>query len=388
MRVLFLTKYHVRRDATIEVFGALSHHLRAFGVEVTVYSSDASAAEGPLPGGTQCVHGPLPKPAFFSLPFAALRIASWCRNNGVDLIHAHGLYRGGWAAREVTKRTGLPYVVTSHGDIAMTSSRMHRPDVRRRCGLILKDASAVTHLSAAMAEMANQFADVRAKSCIITNGLDLTVWGTPNPSPAEGYVLAIGRLVAQKGFGTLLEAVARLKRQGCGPSVVIAGQGPEQEALEKQAGELGLSVCRRPEELPRDGGAVCFPGYVSGDLKQKVYAGSRVVAFPSRGAEAFGLVLVEAMAAGRAVVASDLPAVRETVTEGRNGLIVPAEDPAAWADAIQKLLSDDALRGQMARTNREDVARYNWRSIAGQYADLYRRVLAESKGGGARLPNH
>jgi glycosyltransferase involved in cell wall biosynthesis len=147
----------------------------------------------------------------------------------VDLIHAHGLYRGGWAAREVAKRTGLPYVVTSHGDIAMTSSRMHRPDVRRRCRLILTDASAVTHLSAAMAELAYQLADVRAKSCIITNGLDLAAWGTPSPSPADGYVLAIGRLVAQKGFGTLLEAVARLKQQGGGPSLVIAGQGPEQE---------------------------------------------------------------------------------------------------------------------------------------------------------------
>jgi phosphatidylinositol alpha-mannosyltransferase len=132
------------------------------------------------------------------------------------------------------------------------------------------------------------------------------------------------------------------------------------------------------EELPRGGGAVCFPGYVSGDLKQKVYAGSRVVAFPSRGAEAFGLVLVEAMAAGRAVVASDLPVVRETVTEGRNGLIVPAENAAAWADAIQRLLSDAALRGQVEQANREDVARYNWRPIAGQYAELYHCVLAGS----------
>ncbi|MCX7825230.1 MAG: glycosyltransferase family 4 protein [Verrucomicrobiae bacterium] len=378
MRVLFLTKYHVRRDATIEVFGALSNHLRAFGVEVAIYSSDPSAAEGPLPGGTKCVHGPLPKPAFWSLPFAARRIVSWCRKNDVDLIHAHGLYRGGWAAREVAKRTGLPYVVTSHGDIAMTSSRMRRPDVRRRCRLILTDASAVTHLSTAMAELAYQFADVRAKSCIITNGLDLAAWGAPGPPPADGYVLAIGRLVAQKGFGTLLEAVARLKQQGSAPSFVVAGQGPEQEVLEKQAGALGLPVCRRIEELPRGVGAVCFPGYVSGEIKRKIYAGARVVAFPSRGSEAFGLVLIEAMAAGRAVVASDLPAVQEIVTDGRNGLIVPAENVAAWADAIQKLLSDDALRGQMERANREDVTRYDWRPIAGQYAELYRRVLAKS----------
>jgi glycosyltransferase involved in cell wall biosynthesis len=241
----------------------------------------------------------------------------------------------------------------------------------------LGDASAVTHLSVAMAEVAYQFADVRAKSRIITNGLDLTAWDAPSPSPAEGYVLAIGRLDVRKGFDTLLDAVALLKKRGSAPSLVIAGTGPNSESLTRRAGELGLSVCSRLEDLPSGGGAVCFPGYVSGAPKQKLFAGCSVVAFPSRW-EAFGLVLLEAMVMGRAVIASDLPTVRQIVTDGRNGLIVPAENAAAWADAIQKLLSDTTLRRQMEQANRQDVARYNWRTIAGQYAELYRRVLAES----------
>ena len=129
---------------------------------------------------------------------------------------------------------------------------------------------------------------------------------------------------------------------------------------------MGLSVCRRLEDLPRSGGAVCFLGYVTGALKQKVYAGCSVVAFSSRW-EAFGLVLLEAMVTGRAIIASDLPTVRQILTDGRNGLIVPAENPAAWADAIQKLLSDAALRSQMEQANREDVTPYDWRPIAGSW---------------------
>ena len=375
MKVLFVSKYDVLVGGVAEVFASLSAALRPLGVGVVIYSSHASAEIGHLSDGTPCVHGPLPRPGLLGRRRGLRRLIALIRQWKIDLLHGHGLYRGGWAARLASRSTGVPYVVTSHGDaLAGASRRARRRSFVRRCGLILQDAAAVTHLTEAMADEAARFGDLADKSTIIPNGVDLRWWNQlADPVPGR-YVLAIGRLVATKGFETLLDAWPAIARRA-DLSLVIAGDGPARQPLEARAARTGLAFSQSLRDLagapPPD---VVLPGFVGGDVKRNLYAGATLVAFPSQLPESFGLVLAEAMAAGKAVAASDFPSSRCLVAHEQNGLLVPPGDAAAWTEAIARLATDAGLRRRCEENNRQAIGAYDWPALARRYADVYRRA--------------
>ena len=377
MNVLFLTKYNVVRAGVAEVLQALARALRPLGVNVSIYSSDASAAVARLPEGTACAHGPLPKPGLLTGRKALSAIVETARRWEIDLVHAHGLYRPGWAARLLSQATGLPYVVTSHGDILTgLSRRARRGSFRRRCGLILRDAAAATHLTDAIAAEALALADVADKSVVIPNGVDLTWWRRPAKPVAGRYVLALGRFVAQKGFDVLLGAWPGLRRRGSDVSLVLAGEGPMEEDLRAHASELHLTVGHSLAELSGGPRAdVVFPGFVDGEAKRNLFAGAQAVAFPSLLAESFGIVLLEAMAAGRPLVTTDFPSTRAIVTD-QHARFVPPGDAAALCEAIWDVLSDPRAGERSAESCPAAVERYDWSHIAARYAEVYRRAVA------------
>jgi len=377
MNVLFLTKYDVVRAGVAEVLQALSRALRPLGVNVSIYSSNASAEIGSLPDGTACARGPLPRPDLLTDRKALSAIVKAARRWEIDLVHAHGLYRAGWAARLLARATGLPYVVTSHGDVLTgLSRRARRGSFRRRCGRILRDAAAVTHLTDAIAAEALALADVADKSTVIPNGVDLTWWRRPAKPVPGRYVLALGRFVGQKGFDVLLRAWPELRRRGADVSLVLAGEGPMEEELRARASELGLTVGHSLAELSGSPRAdVVFPGYVDGEPKRGLFAGAQAVAFPSLLPESFGIVLLEAMAAGKPVVATDFPATRAILTD-QHARFVPPDDAAALCEAIWDVVSDPRVGEKLAEGTRAVLERYNWSQIAARYAEVYRRAAA------------
>jgi phosphatidylinositol alpha-mannosyltransferase len=382
MRVLFLTNSDVAYGGVAEVLLQLGRSLHAHGVQVRVCSGHESAGAGRLADDVPCFCLPLPKPGLFHASREATRgVAALCREQGIDLIHTHGLYRAGWAGRLVWRATGIPYLVTSHGDVMVgVSARLRRWRVRRRCRAVVRDAAAVTHLNGFMEQCAAKLDDLGGKSWVIPNGIDLAWWRRPTVPVGGTYVLAVGRLARHKGFDVLLAAAARLRARGRAVSLVIVGDGEMHGPLAARAAELGLPLCRDPEQMAAAApGTVCLPGWVEPVMKRRLFAGCTVFAFPSQPAEAesFGLVQLEAMAAAKPMVASDIPASRSLLKDGVNATLVAPADAEAWASALAELLGDPRRRQRYADVSVAEVEQYDWGAVAGRYADVYRAVLEE-----------
>jgi glycosyltransferase involved in cell wall biosynthesis len=243
----------------------------------------------------------------------------------------------------------------------------------------LRDAAALTHLNQVVAAPVFDLLDVRAKSRIIPNGIDLAWWRQPGAGPNHPYILGIGRFVTDKGFDIVVKAVAALNRQGLAISLILAGDGEQRQALEKLAGELGLELCDNLDELERgSAGRVCFAGLVSGPAKRALFQGARALVFPSQlnAPEAMPVVLLEALAAGKAIVASDIPTARSILADGKYGTLVAPADISAWTEALARLLSNDVTRIAQENVNHERGRQLGWAPIAKQYLAVYRDVLA------------
>lgn len=332
-----------------------------------------------LPNGTPVFRGPFLKPRFFPSQKELAPLLNLCKKENIALIHAQGTYRAGYMAMYAHKKLGIPYVVTSHSDILeVNSARIHRQNIKRRCHHILKKAAFITHLSPHMARVSHTILNTESKSKIIHNGIDLKAWDNYLQLPEQDYILAIGRLEKEKGFHLFVEAYAKLRQQGLKTSLVIAGTGTEEEALKLQAKNYGLNVVTHLSDIhviPKE--SILFTGYVRGELKKELFCRSKLVLFGTQPAifeEAFGIVQLEAMAAGKALIASDVHMTRYLQTFGLKAQLVEPANLSAWTNAIQTLLSDENSRLLMGKQNRQAVNQFDWDTIATQYADVYQQL--------------
>ena len=174
----------------------------------------------------------------------------------------------------------------------------------------------------------------------------------PGYQHSRPYVAAVGRLVPQKGFDVLLEALARLPFS---VDLLIAGEGPERPRLELLRERLGL------------GGRVHLLSTVDVATVAALYCGAALIAVPSRW-EGLPLVCLEAMAAGRAVVASRVDGIPDAVVDGETGLLVAPDDPGALAAALGALLSDPERSARLGGRGRELVTHeLTWDKAAERY---------------------
>jgi glycosyltransferase involved in cell wall biosynthesis len=182
--------------------------------------------------------------------------------------------------------------------------------------------------------------------------------------PAAPPVIgALGRLIERKGFADLLEAAALLVARGHEFELRIGGSGRAEAALRVKADRLGLT--------PR----VRFLGWVAD--KRAFFEPLDLFCVPSR-EEPFGIVVLEAMAYGRAMVASAASGPREIISDGVDGLLVPPASPAALADALATLLKDPARRQALARAARATVrARFDLPVVAKLISATIERVVAD-----------
>lgn len=294
-------------------------------------------------------------------PVSASRVRRWLADGDFDVVHVHepaapslGLLTLWWAE--------VPVVATFH----QASPRSRAMSAAYG---ILQSAFEKISARIAVSEPARKLLveHLGGDAVVIPNGLHVDRFAAVEPRPGwqgpAGTLSFTGRLdEPRKGLPVLLEAWPRIHAARPGVRLLLTGRGDIDDARR-----------RIPAEC-RDG--VTFLGPVGDDDKAAMLASSDVYVAPHTGGESFGIVLVEAMAAGASVVASDLPAFRAVLDEGRLGHLVPAGDSDALADAVLALLGDSQRRERLQAQAREAVRRYDWSVVADEVLGVYEMAVA------------
>lgn len=290
-----------------------------------------------------------------------------------DVVHAHWVLPNAAMALGVLRAHGVPLVVSLHGsDVYLAEKSPFAGAFARRA---LEAAGAVTACSGDLAGRALALGAPAARLRTVPYGVDLERFAPGDDGaelrarlgarPDALLVLAIGRLVEKKGFAVLLEAAALA---GAGLQVAIAGAGDLAPALRERAAALGAPVT--------------LVGPLAHDLVPRALRAADVVTVPSvvdRAGNVDGLpnTLLEALAAGRPLVASRVAGIPDVVEDGRNGLLVAPGDPAALAAALCRLAGDPDLRERLGReARRRALASLGWDAAARAFEECYAQAAA------------
>ena len=206
---------------------------------------------------------------------------------------------------------------------------------------------------------------------IIPNGIDVERF-SPDVPPIEEFcdgkqnILFLGRLERRKGAIYLIKAYQQVKQEIPNSRLIIAGPGTRlRKPYEKWIKNQGLED-------------VVFVGYVSEADKPRYYKTADVYCSPATSRESFGIVLLEAMAVGTPVVASNIDGYNSVITHGEDGLLVPPRDTENLARTLISVLSDETLRQKLAARARLTAEEYSWERIANKVFDYYAAALEES----------
>jgi glycogen(starch) synthase len=286
------------------------------------------------------------------------------RKHRVDLLHVQCVSSNGHYALAARRALGLPLIITAQGERTMDAGKIyeHSAFMNRVLRMCLEEADYITACSR------NTLDDIERwfgqpfgeRSSVIYNGIRMDDFENGKPFVnRRPYVLGIGRLVPQKGFDVLLEAFARSR--SASHDLIVAGEGPERKALEALARQRGIQD------------RVQFIGRADRSTAVALFEGCEFFVLPSR-QEPMGIVNFEAMAAGKAVIASRTGGVPEIVSDRETGLLVPPENAEALAAAISRLISDTPLRTRWGNAGSVRVRDFAWEKIAQQYIEVYGNV--------------
>jgi phosphatidylinositol alpha-mannosyltransferase len=281
-----------------------------------------------------------------------------------DVVHAHEPFAPS-TSLFATLAARAPVVATSHTYFERSLTFPAYARVLRRVWrrpvlwLAVSDASARFlrhHLGPG--------ADIR----VVPNGVEVDAFHDAEPAelPSGRRLLFVSRLEPRKGFAVAVRAFVLLAPGFPDLSLVVAGEGPERSALRT----LSPAVRAR----------VIMLGSVPYERLPPYHAAAHAFVAPATGRESFGYILVEAMAAGLPVVASDIPGYREVVQDGRDGLLVPPGDPGALAEGVRKVLTNPGLARRLGQAGPARARRFRWEAVAAEiesaYADALRRPEA------------
>jgi phosphatidyl-myo-inositol alpha-mannosyltransferase len=291
-------------------------------------------------------------------PWSRPRVRAALTAFGPDVVHAHEPLTPStsmWA----TLAGVAPVVATFHSG----AERSHLFDLAAPALRRVADRIAIR---VAVSRAAARFAGSRIGGAyrIVPNGVDVARFAGAEPADLGPgtKVLFVGRLDERKGFRVALDAFARLAPGRPDLRLVVVGDGPERAAA---------------DGLPDDVRArVRFLGTVPNAELHPIEAACDLYLGPAVGGESFGIVLVEALAAGLPVIASDIPGYDEVLTDGVDGLLVPPRDAAALAAAAGEVLDDPGRAAALAAAGRARAAAFDWPVVAGQLEALYAEAVA------------
>lgn len=287
-------------------------------------------------------------------------LAERLREARYDALHVHWVVPNAAMVYDISRSLRVPLTISLHGSDVFLAERL--PPAGWLAGRAFRRAGFVTACSADLRERALALGADPARTRSVPYGVDLQAFrpdldvtgvrallGVP---AGATLVLALGRLVEKKGFAHLVEAAACLRDV----HVVIAGQGDLHDELLQQARTRGA--------------AVCLPGNLERGLMARALAAADIVAIPSvvdSAGNVDGLpnTLLEALAAGRPVVASRVAGIPDVLHDGQNGLLVPQKDPVALRAALLRLAGDAHERLRLGRAARDyAVEHLTWAAVA------------------------
>jgi glycosyltransferase involved in cell wall biosynthesis len=284
------------------------------------------------------------------------------------LIHAHWILPQGLVAVMAKKLFGAKVLVTVHaGDVFPLKSGL----MRALSAWTLRNADAVTVNSVATGDAVRRVADVPMR--IIPMGVDLKMFSSKGSSSGirkkygiDGkMILFVGRLAEKKGVSYLISALAKIKKSCPDCKLLIVGDGPDKPLLEKQAAE----------QAPKD--SVIFAGSIPKEKLPAFYHSADVFVLPSIVAksgdtEGLGVVLLEAIAAGVPVVASNVGGIPDIIIDKKTGLLVEQKSPEEISMAVVSLLRNPQKGESLSGAALEHVRKnYSWEKVSKDFSEIY-----------------
>ncbi len=285
-----------------------------------------------------------------------------CLARGPDIVHAHAASKGSFVRKSVllalARGSGARTVFHLHGACFDSFIEGSPAPMRRWIRHTLERSSVVIALSSRWAEYLQGFAP-RARIVVIPNSVPLPPAGSDRAEP--GRILFLGQVERRKGIDELVDALALLKERFPHARLAIGGQG---ELARVKARALEQGVGDRIEEL----------GWVTAERKAEELARAAIFCLPSH-AEGLPMALLEAMAAGKAVVSTGVGGIPDALRHGDNGLMVEPGDAAALARALASLLGDEEERRRLGARARATIEReFESGVVIGHISAVYRQL--------------
>ena len=333
----------------------LARSLRALGHEARVLAP----CDGPPPdAGVTPLGRSVPTAANGSVaplapdPSAQLRTIRTLRDEGFEVVHLHEPLAPG-PCMTATLFSDAPKVGTFHAAGESAGYRVMGWAMRRTAAR-LAHRVAVSPDAMALAQGA-----LGGDYELLYNGVEVERFADGPAHPTSGpTIFFLGRHEPRKGLEVLLTALKELPPD---VHVWVGGDGPQSEELRQRFGHDG-----RIEWL----------GRISDDERAARMRGCTVYCSPSVRGESFGMVLLEAMASGCALVASDLAGHRNVATDGVDALLAPVSDAAALAKALHRVLDDDVLRAELVAGGRRRADDLSMTNLAAHYVGIYEEAIA------------
>jgi len=304
-----------------------------------------------------------------------------------DVLHAHCTYPPGYCGAVLKNIINIPLIITPQGKDIQRIPEINygirlNPKFDRRVRYALYKADAITSISSSIREDIIDAGGKENKIYNIPNGVNLERFAKPQSNIRELFnlpsdskiILAVGRNHPKKGYQTLIEAMGLIQKKSPNAKCVIIGRDtdtllPLIDSLNiRQHVVLAGQIPKRsPDNTKIDLSQLPHKDLVSCYMTSDIFVSPSII-------EGFSLVVVEAMAAGLPVVATDVPGNKDAIRDGVNGFLVPPRDPVALAERIKHLLDNESLRKKMSKKSFEFSMYHDWKIITKKYLEVYERI--------------
>lgn len=391
MRIAVLTNYHLDQlGGAEEALDRLATAWQAAGHDVTLLASPrrrpgASRDWRPVYPVVPLVN---PWSTRFGLGRYVRPLLVLHRQRPLDVVLASDAYWPGHVAHRFGRQSGVPFCLYSHGSDVMHGSRfLRRAACRRRLERTIAAAAGVACISNYMRQRILEIAAPTGVVQVIPNGWP-DEWREPRApkakvsdsgQPIGRYVFALGRMVELKGFQTLVEAFALMRRRRADwneVGLMIAGDGPYREHLVSKAEALGLRPKAALNLMDRRPGDVVFPGTVHGEHKRGLIDGAWVGVCPSIRQEPQGMVVLEMLCRGVPVIASRAGGLPDHIEPGQNGMLFEPGNAAGLAECLESIFASPDSQDAWQRRARQSVAELSWSQVAAAHLELMAQAIA------------
>jgi glycosyltransferase involved in cell wall biosynthesis len=286
-----------------------------------------------------------------------------------DVLHAQYGYPTGWAVLLASKRLGVPNVVSIQGGDGHWVGSCCETHRLAMCRVLAHADALLIGGRSFVAEVCDRLGSDPGRFTIVPGAVDTARFTPGRPVEGEDPVRLLyhGRVDRRKGVLDFLDALERVWEAGLPFEATISGIGPDVEAAQARADEIGFTSAH-----------VAFTGYADYDTVPELYRRADVFVSPTY-AEGFSNTILEAMASGLAVVSTHSVGVSDCLRDGENGLLVQPGDVPALAKALARIIEDGDLRQRLAQDGLEECRQvYSWEAVGAQIMAVYAEVAGRA----------